>query len=209
MNFRWTDTDTGSACSAAAVHVPSIRSRGGYSLPSFLDISLLPFFRSWYGSQFVSTLVSPAMSQAAAQPFTGGDDLDDGLDVAPEYIQSQAHDGDADVDIHHSDVEADANGFFSEDEDDVRADDASADEREEDTEAQVGQKRKATAGEKGVEGSGAPLTDLEKKKKRKVKAKERSEKVGKDTHHASSFSRRPPVVDLIMCFFVAAQSQGS
>ena len=114
------------------------------------------------------------MSQAAVQPFTGGDDLDDGLDVAPEYIQSTTNDGDAD---------ADPNGFFSEDEDDVRTDDGSPDEeREEDFGAQVGQKRKATAGETPDQSrsDGAPLTDAEKKKKRKVKAKERSEKVGKD-----------------------------
>ncbi|GHJ85211.1 hypothetical protein NliqN6_1613 [Naganishia liquefaciens] len=109
------------------------------------------------------------MSQAAVQPFTGGDDLDDGLDVAPEYIQSTTHDADGD---------ADPNRFFSEDEEDGRADDGSPDEeREEDADAQVGQKRKATAGETDQSRSdGAPLTDAEKKKKRKVKAKERSEK---------------------------------
>lgn len=153
---------------------------------SVLDISLLAFFchGGWGACLSTYSIATHTMSQAVVQPFTGGDDLDDGLDVAPEYIQATTHDGDVDIDIHHSDAEADPNGFFSEDEDDVRADDGSPDEeREDDTGAQVGQKRKATTGEKDQsEGNGTPLTDLEKKKKRKVKAKERSEKVGKDTH---------------------------
>lgn len=119
------------------------------------------------------------MSQSAQQPFTGGDDLDDGLDVAPEYIQATVNDGD--VDIHQSDVEEDAQGFFSEDEDAAQLGLSQDEEREEDESAQVGQKRKATAGEKDrAEGSDAPLTDLEKKKKRKLQAKERREKVGKN-----------------------------
>lgn len=103
-------------------------------------------------------------------PYTGGDDLDDGLDVAPEYIQATTADAPA------SDA-GDAQGFFSEDEDAVQ--DEQSEEREEDDSAQVGAKRKATAGEKDGE-AGAPLTDAEKKKKkRKTQAKERREKVGK------------------------------
>lgn len=118
------------------------------------------------------------MTQAAAQPYTGGDDLDDGLDVAPEYMPTGAIDGD-DVDIRHSDAGEDAQGFFSEDEGDNGSD--QDDERDEDDSAEVGQKRKATTGEsERAQVSGAPLSDQEKKKKRKLKAKERSEKVGKN-----------------------------
>ncbi|KAJ9103011.1 hypothetical protein QFC20_004819 [Naganishia adeliensis] len=101
-----------------------------------------------------------------APPYNGGDDLDDGLDVAPEYIQATTADAPA------SDA-GDAQGFFSEDEDAVQ--DEQSEEREEDDSAQVGTKRKATAREKGGE-AGAPLTDAEKKKKRKTQAKERREK---------------------------------
>jgi hypothetical protein len=109
----------------------------------------------------------PTMA-ATAPPYTGGDDLDDGLDVAQEYIQATAADAAA------SDA-GDAQGFFSDDEDAVRVE--QSEEREEDDSAQVGTKRKATAGENGE--GGAPLTDAEKKKKRKTQAKERREKVGK------------------------------
>jgi hypothetical protein len=106
-----------------------------------------------------------------AAPYTGGDDLDDGLDVAPEYIAATTADAPASE-------AGDAQGFFSDDEDEPRA--SESDEREEDDSAQVGEKRKATAA-----GEGAPLTDAEKKKKRKTQAKERREKVGKlfPPHH--------------------------
>ncbi|KAJ9109335.1 hypothetical protein QFC21_000664 [Naganishia friedmannii] len=114
------------------------------------------------------------MTQAAAQPYTGGDDLDDGLDVASEYMPTGAIDGE-DGDIRHSDTGGDAQGFFSEDEGDDL--DHQDDERDEDGSAEVGQKRKATAGEsERGQVSGAALSDLEKKKKRKLKTKERSEK---------------------------------
>lgn len=102
---------------------------------------------------------------ATASPYTGGDDLDDGLDVAPEYIAATT------TDAPPSDAGGDAQGFFSDDDEEAQDE---SDERDEDSRAQVGDKRKATAA-----GEGAPLTDAEKKKKRKTQAKERREKVGK------------------------------
>ncbi|KAI5451868.1 Protein cms1 [Naganishia albida] len=98
-----------------------------------------------------------------ASPYTGGDDLDDGLDVAPEYIAATT------TDAPPSDAGGDAQGFFSDDDEEAQDE---SDERDEDSRAQVGDKRKATA-----VGEGTPLTDAEKKKKkRKTQAKERREK---------------------------------
>lgn len=132
------------------------------------------------------------MTQAAAQPYTGGDDLDDGLDVAPEYIPTGAIDGE-DGDIRHSDAGGDAQGFFSEDEGDDGSD--QDDERDDDGSAQVGQKRKATAGEsERGQVSGVALNDEEKKKKRKLKAKERSEKVGKNDFSSLSWFLHHPIL---------------
>lgn len=137
------------------------------------------------------------MTQAAAQPYTGGDDLDDGLDVAPEYIPTGAIDGE-DGDIRHSDAGGDAQGFFSEDEGDDGSD--QDDERDDDGSAQVGQKRKATAGEsERGQVSGVALNDEEKKKKRKLKAKERSEKVGKN-----DFSSLPCSITIRFCVLISS-----
>jgi hypothetical protein len=128
-------------------------------------------------------IASNATSSSAVS--TAGDDPDSGFGVGPEYMQSKAHYGDADADIHHSGIEAGAQGIPNEDENHLRADKLS-------DELKI-PKHKPDRNAWGRKGSRAALT--------------RSEKVGKDTYQEinvslTSWQHRS---DHVFFSFVAAQ----
>ena len=124
-----------------------------------------------------------------ADPITGGDDLEDDLDLQADFMAASdaEEDNEGDAIMSNGDEEdlpnpmegGDAAAFLSDDEED---------ESEAPVET-VGQKRKAKEERPSNAGSSAgpstPLSDADKKKKRKLKEKERKEKVGQSIESPS------------------------
>jgi protein CMS1 len=128
--------------------------------------------------------MSESTNNAKNAPITGGDDLDDDLDLQPDFMA--ASDGEDDneqdaimsngdeEDLPRPQTNEDAAVFLSEDEE------AGSSKR-------LAKKRKAEE-ERPVpnvasgSGAGMPLSEVDKKKKRKLKEKERKEKVGQSYH---------------------------
>lgn len=114
-----------------------------------------------------------------ADPITGGDDLEDDLDLQPDFMAA------SDVDSDNEGNEIMSNGDEEDLPNPMEGGDATgflSDDDEEPSEA-VGQKRKAKEerpnnNASSSAGPSTALSDADKKKKRKLKEKERKEKVG-------------------------------
>ena len=114
------------------------------------------------------------------QPITGGDDLDDDLDLQPDFMAaSDAEDDDEqDAIMSNGDEEDLPNPRQAEEETAFISEDEEAGPVKPAVKKRKAEEERPNANNASGSGSNAPLSDADKKKKRKLKEKERKEKVG-------------------------------
>jgi len=122
------------------------------------------------------------------QPITGGDDLDDDLDLQPDFMAaSDAEDDDEqDAIMSNGDAEDLPNPRQAEEDTAFISEDEEAGPAKPVVKKRKAEEERPNANNASGSGSNVPLSDAEKKKKRKVKEKERKEKVGQSQGSRSS-----------------------